>query len=486
MSTTQEQLSRFRHLLLRYQVPWLTMALVIGVAIRGYYLAQPMRYDEAYTFLNFADTYFSRVFFYPLPNNHVFHTLLVKLSTLIWSPHPVTIRLPAFVAGIGLIPLTFYLCRYLKISGILATIGVAVCPYLVLYSTNARGFTILMFLTVLMILIGIQIAEDITLRKITLFAIAASFGMFTMPSMMMAISGILFWLTCLLVIRGNSIRESLVNFLIPCSLLIVLITTLLYIPVIIVSDGIESIVANDFVKSQPIHEFVSQVLPHLQQVYIYFTRDIPKAALLALFVLSVIGILASIKNRDWKLLLLLPGVLLGSALVFGLRHRIPFVRTWIYTIPLFLILADAGFSALLNVASDKIQFLMKQIVLIFGIVMAVSLTSKNVIAHYPDTGVFPEAPIAAQFLQSHLIAHDLVTVPFPLDWSLYFYLWYYDAPKYNTQEDSRARNEFIVVKNEEPPSGVDSSAQKVFSFRDIEIYQTVRNRDLSSNIKGVA
>jgi len=79
---------------------WLAMITGIGLTVRGYFLAQAMRYDEAYTFLNFVNRGLFRIFYYPLPNNHVLHTILVRASIGIFGSHPVAIRLPAFLAGV--------------------------------------------------------------------------------------------------------------------------------------------------------------------------------------------------------------------------------------------------------------------------------------------------------------------------------------------------------------------------------------------------
>src|SRR5205807_1142091 len=48
---------------------------------------------------------------YTLPNNHVFHTLLVSVSTFLFGDHPWAIRLPAFLAGVAMIPLAFAAAR---------------------------------------------------------------------------------------------------------------------------------------------------------------------------------------------------------------------------------------------------------------------------------------------------------------------------------------------------------------------------------------
>jgi hypothetical protein len=70
---------------------------VIGALLRGYYLTQPMRYDESVTYLYFASQSWTTVVSsYTYPNNHVFHSLLVKAFATILGDDPWVLRsLPA-------------------------------------------------------------------------------------------------------------------------------------------------------------------------------------------------------------------------------------------------------------------------------------------------------------------------------------------------------------------------------------------------------
>jgi hypothetical protein len=83
------------------------ITLLAGV-IRGLALSQPMLHDEAYTFIAFASRPFAvAISDYSLPNNHVFHTILVYLAYHLLGNQPWIIRLPAFVAGVAIIPLSY-------------------------------------------------------------------------------------------------------------------------------------------------------------------------------------------------------------------------------------------------------------------------------------------------------------------------------------------------------------------------------------------
>lgn len=75
----------------------LCLVILAGICIRAIYLNQTMRYDEAYTYLQYA----SKSLFYAIavdyePNNHWFHTLLVWLAVRLFGHSPAIIRLTRF------------------------------------------------------------------------------------------------------------------------------------------------------------------------------------------------------------------------------------------------------------------------------------------------------------------------------------------------------------------------------------------------------
>src|SRR2546430_17708472 len=73
---------------------------LVGPGVHHQCTEDPMRYDESYSFLHFVarplDIGLTR---YPLPNNHVFQTLLAHVAWLVFGDDPPVLRLPALVAG---------------------------------------------------------------------------------------------------------------------------------------------------------------------------------------------------------------------------------------------------------------------------------------------------------------------------------------------------------------------------------------------------
>lgn len=457
---------------------WLAFALIIGFGVRDYFMSQPMRYDEAYTFLNFVNQSPARIFYYPLPNNHVLHTIFVKIITSFLGANPITIRLIAFGAGIGCIPLTFNLCRQLKQSGVFAGFAIAIFPYLVLYSTNARGYTLLTLLTLILASVGLQVVKKISNAGVILISLIASLGMMTMPSMLFPIAGLYCWFLILLIINKGDFKIILYKFIIPCCLFTFIFTMVLYTPVIIASHGIETVINNNFVRPQLWSEFLSNLFPHIRDTISSNFRDIPGLLLLAFTILFFLGIFYYVKKRNFSSFFLLPSMLFGSATILFLQHKIPFDRTWIYTIPFIILIADAGFTLIIERVSQRIQKFIFLTMILLSVISARSLISSNTIGMYSDTGFFPEAPIAAKFIKSQITEQGrefVIKSDVPANRPLGFYLWYYDIPVNNT-DNYVSPDSIIYVVKKSRYSIQDLTSQatvKLFDMDDMEIYQGI-------------
>jgi hypothetical protein len=466
-----------RCLISRQNVAWLFLVVGVGVALRGYFLAQPMRYDEAYTFFNYINGDITRAFNYPIPNNHVLHTILAKLSTLIWGTHPESIRFPAFLAGTASIPLMFCLCRRLLSgrSGLLASIAVAVSPYLVLYSTNARGYSLVVFLSLALALIGVHFTKAPSVPASALMSAIAALGLLTVPSMAFPVSGIYLWLFCVYLLNGNSLWRVVREFVLPCVLITIGLATFFYSPVVFVTNGVRSLLSNEFVQSQASDVFLSQVYPHVAETFADFTRDIPVVILVSCALLVALGTYSAARQRNWAIVLMLPSLLAASAALFMIKHAIPYPRTWIFFIPFVFLVADAGWTYCVENCPKLVQKAAIQGMIAAGLFYALSLISSNAIAKYHDTGNFPEAPVVASFLESAMEENDAVDGIVPVDYTTYFYLWYRNKGDIRPRRDHPSPNKFYVVKksNYAIEDTTEDDVVKVFEMGDVEVYKSI-------------
>lgn len=107
-----------------------------------------LSYDEIWTFTNFARLPVSDIFFdLSLPNNHPLNTLLVKIVSLAPLP-PECIRIPSLLAGIGSILLAGVVGKRMggENSALFCMLFMAFSAPLAVYSTQARGYSLQVFL----------------------------------------------------------------------------------------------------------------------------------------------------------------------------------------------------------------------------------------------------------------------------------------------------------------------------------------------------
>jgi hypothetical protein len=473
-----------RGLASRGDAAWLCAIVGVGLVLRGAFLGTPMWYDESYSFLHFVKPGWPLLFDYPLPNNHVLHTILAKLSTLVWGEHPVSLRLPAFLAGLASIPLTFILCQRLgpKRSGFVVAMGMSVAPYLVLYSCMARGYSLVVCLSLALALSALYVADRTTWASRLLFSGLAALGLMTMPSMLFPIAGLVLWVACLLLVRGRTAVAVLQGFVVPCSVTLYALTLILYTPSIAVSGGVESLVANRFVLPAPWGEFFGQVFGHLRSTLSDYARDVPIPGLFLVMILFLVGVAWSARKRAWPALLLLPSLLAGSAAVFLVRRAIPFARTWIFFFPFGLIVADWGFTWLVERGSTRARQV--ALLVVFGLsgCFAVSLVARGAIAGYPDTGAFPEAPFVVRYLQPRTACHDAFRFKEPADAPMLFYLWYHGVAEDRAEPGGDAGRVFYVVKKSRYAIGdlTGDPVRKILDYGDAAVYEGLHGRQPKS------
>lgn len=164
----------------------LAAIVALGVVLRVQNLNQPMRFDEAYTYLYFASQSWTRIVSdYSLPNNHILHSLLVHFCVRLWGNAPAVIRLPSLLAGIAVIPATYAAgrCFVDEPSALLAAGLVSTSTALTLYATDARGYSLVCLCFLALLVLAQYIAHSRNIAAWTLFVLFAVIGLYTIPIM---------------------------------------------------------------------------------------------------------------------------------------------------------------------------------------------------------------------------------------------------------------------------------------------------------------
>jgi hypothetical protein len=289
------------------------------------------------------------------------------------------------------------------------------------------------------------------------------------------IAGVYLWLFCAYLLNGHPLKRVVREFVFPCTIMTAAFVVVLYSPVIFVTNGVQSLVSNEFVRPQPSEVFLSQVYPHLVETFADYTRDIPGALLLFISGLVALGLYRAVRQRNRAMLLILPSIFIGSAAMFLLKHAIPYPRIWIFWIPFVLVLADAGWTFCVEKLSSRFQKLATQGLVVGGLVYGVFLVSTDTVAKYHDTGNFPEARVVASYLESVMEHDDAVDGVAPADYTTYFYLWYHKIGDVRPRRDRHSGGKFFVVqKSGQAIEEITAdSVVKIFEVDDAAIYKSV-------------
>ena len=414
---------------------WIAVAAItaLGIAIRWGPLFQPMRYDEAATWIDYASQPLAKSLSdYRFPNNHLFHTLLVHVAAALFGSDPWALRIPAFIAGILIVPLVWAAGRavYSPSAGLIASALAATSASLTLYSTNARGYTILCCLTLLAVLVAARLPRRENSAAWAELALIGAIGIWTIPVMLYPLSGIALWLWAearagdtVIGPRAMATRLQWTALAMGCG------AALLYLPVV-ARSGITLIVGNRFVRPQSRASFFAGLPEFYRAVWSDWTRGWPWW-LGAVVAVGVIGATVLRGSRARRSVSLAGAALLAATVLLLVNGRIPYVRIWLYLLPLVLIATGGGLAHLwrrLGRLVPPFQRPSLSLAALVATVLAVAIggalgtTRSRIVWAADDTGTFPSAAAVANELLARAGARDRVIATAPSDLPLAYYL----------------------------------------------------------------
>jgi hypothetical protein len=383
-------------------------AIGAGVGLRLQALNVPMRYDEATTFNNYASRpLYIALSDYRTPNNHLFHTLLVHISTAIFGTAPWAIRLPALVAGILVLPAIYLVARALwgRFAALGATVLAAASSTLIEYSANARGYTLIALFFLLLILIGLRLLDGGRPVGWVAITIVAILCVYTTPPGILAAGGAGVWLLVSTRRLAPSERRPFVARLAMSSGATVVLTALLYAPVIAAS-GLHAVTSNEFVAPKPIGTFLSSVPHGIHTTWSTWNRDLPPPFAWFLAAACVAGMA---RRTHAGTLGPLPVALAWSAVIITAQRAFPYARVWLFLVPLYLATATGlvvSFAPALPARNFRRATGIVATAAAIALVAAAA-TSGSVRASR-DTGALLDGPHVATLLASYLRPTDTI------------------------------------------------------------------------------
>ena len=417
----------------------------VGTICRLAALWQPMRYDESVTWAYFVGKPWSTVVSaYQFPNNHVFFSLLAKATSSLAPFQPWALRLPAFIAGVAIVPLTWAVGRRFASPavGLLGAALTAGSTSLILYSTNARGYSLVVALFLVLLLLADRLRQSSRLTDWATFALLGAFGVYTIPVMLYPLGIVATWLLLAALRAPERERRRLVAGVgLACGAAGAL-TLLLYRP-IIRTAGFGALAGNKFVQPSSWTVFLADLPRHVAETLVTWVSPLPWWAGLALLVAAMLGVRRTAPS-DRPSLAVATSVWCGALL--AITHRVPFVRVWLFLLPLFQLATARGLLRLARRTRAAERFASPLSAAAVATFMGAVALVTDAARASDDTGTFRAAREITELLAGELRPGDRVLAPIPSNGPL---LYYFSARGLDTAmlatPPDRTRRAFLVL-----------------------------------------
>ena len=320
---------------------------LLGAAVRWHYLSYPMRYDEAWNYLNYSSQsrWFSASHY--VPNNHVLHTLLVRCTVPLLGSSPAALRAPAFVAGVLLLPVAGWLAWALfrrRAVVLLTVLAAAGSSQLIEYSANSRGYSLQVLFTLLAAVATVRLLEKPERIGLwLLWGLLGALGAYTVPTMFYPMLGF----TAVLVVgvlrvpKRTLERRGAAWGLIAGTALCGLVTATLYLPVIVVQGLNETVAAVRQLSVGVYEEYLNENGDMFAATWTNWVRH-SHVVWQSLLVVGFAGFVLSLWRRPaWRNLV--PVVTVVGLPVLAWLQGVPMTPPgWLFALPVFFACALHG------------------------------------------------------------------------------------------------------------------------------------------------
>jgi hypothetical protein len=385
---------------------------IIGIFLRVWHLGRAVRYDEAWTYVEFASRpLVVSLSNYRTPNNHLLHTLLVHFSTQLFANTTFGLRFPAFVAGCLVIPASWFVARtlYGQLAGILTAGCVAALPAFIEFSVNARGYS-LQWLSVLAVMwFGVVLQENRSLRIGWLGLVLATVaGIYSIPTTLIAVAGVFGWMLASPLADGEASKlKSVLRNIALAGIAIGLLSLLLYVPPLVVR-GPSALMAKSVVEWQQA-DFMKGFEHMGQCAWVHWAGGVPPAVLWILLAGLVLGLLFERRVSGHRLPMMI-ALWLTAALFAWAGHIFAFPRVWSYLLLSTVMTTCAGLSLVLTSLAGRSQT--RRVVLAgltamaLAVLVGAGVIKQRVLFTSNESGTIIDASAIVDYLSTQLRPHD--------------------------------------------------------------------------------
>ena len=398
----------------------LALLTIGGLLLRIRYLGEAMRVDESFSYTAYAARPLSYGLTHYTGNNHLFHTLLVHLTTRALWNSPVIVRLPALVAGVALVPATCWMATRLFSRGtaLIAAALVAASPPLVAYSVNARGYGIVALVFVVLLALGPTLLRSDRRGPWWGYAIVTTVGFYTIPVMAFAFGGYTVWLVATALTSRGVDRRRFARRWIAFTALAGAATLVLYAPVFAVA-GAKAVFANPYAAPVTFRAWRAG-LPHLAaDTWSFWNAGVPSVLAGLLAVTFLVGLVRH--RRDVSPVPAAAATLLWAVVQIAVQRVLPFPRIWLFLAPLYLTTAAAGIAAFFATLPRRLESYAPAVSIVLAAAFAASLVGFRAIERSHESGRLPDAEAITRYLAPAVGARVRVLAVTPAQDPLRYY-----------------------------------------------------------------
>lgn len=317
----------------RADVLALAVLTIAAAVVRGVLLGGDPRYDESFTYIWYATLPLGEApLTYPVPNNHIFHNILMHGVWEILGERLMTVRLVAFLAGVACVPAAYFAGRALfdRTAGLVSAAIAAASIGLIDFSVNGRGYTLVFLGFLLLITLSARLVERRDRRRWALWIVVAVLSLYSVPTAAIGIAGISAWMGLELLVRREPRR---LLELVAAGTAALAATGLLYFETL---DDAGWGYGESF--STPLDKLFQHVIayPHWElTVWTYLLLGLAAASLALHRGIS-----------RFRVPIAVVGVAVMPLFYVAMNPPSPFTRSWFHVALLLILAAGAGASAL--------------------------------------------------------------------------------------------------------------------------------------------